>query len=234
VRSFFPVLLDLAELYPLPFSDTEFSFPDTPSWSDEPAWFAVHTRTRFEKKVAAQLEEKHLETFLPLFSAKHKWADRQQVVHEPLFPGYVFVHISPVTDNRIAVLRTIGVIHFVGHRGIGSPVPAPEIQAIKTVLEQRIPFLLYPYMNVGQRVRIRGGCFDGIEGILTGINSDDSLLISVQLIQRSIAMRITGYQIEPVGSARSAQSDTGTSQQPLASVHHDHSNQFDFRVPLRV
>jgi transcription termination/antitermination protein NusG len=203
-------------------------------WSDEPAWFAVHTRTRFEKKVALQLHEKHIETFLPLFSAKHKWNDRQQIVQEPLFPGYVFVRISPVMNSRVAVLRTIGVMQFVGHRGIGSPVPAAEIQAIKTVLEQRIPFLLYPYMNVGQRVRIRGGCFDGTEGILTAINGDDSLVISVQLIQRSIAMRITGYQVEPVGSGRLAQPVAGVSEQSLASPHPDRTRQPDSRVPLRA
>jgi transcription termination/antitermination protein NusG len=204
-----------------------------PPWSDEPAWFAVHTRTRFEKKVALQLQEKHIETFLPLFSAKHKWNDRQQIVQEPLFPGYVFVRISPVMNSRVAVLRTIGVMQFVGHRGIGSPVPAAEIQAIKTVLEQRIPFLLYPYMNVGQRVRIRGGCFDGTEGILTAINGDDSLVISVQLIQRSIAMRIIGYQIEPAGPGRLAQAVTGIPEQSLVSPHPDRTRQPDSRVPLR-
>ena len=215
----------------MPFSDTEFSPLDMPPWFAEPSWFAVHTRPRFEKKVAAQLLEKHVETFLPLFPATHRWHDRQQIVQEPLFPGYVFVRISPVMNTRIVVLRTTGVIHFVGHRGIGSPVPASEIQAIKSVLEQRIPFLLYPYVNVGQRVRIRGGCFDGIEGILTAINGDDGLVISVQLIQRSIAMRITGYQIEPVGSGGAAQRDTSTSQQSVAP---DRARQSDCRAPLRA
>lgn len=228
------MLVDLAELCPLSISNAEFAPPDVPSWFDEPAWFAIQTRPRFEKKVAGQLHEKGIETFLPLFSAKHRWNDRQRVVQEPLFPGYAFVRISPVMNTRIAVLRTVGVINFVGHRGIGSSVPTSEIQAIKTVLEQRLPFLLCPYMNVGQRVRIRGGCFDGIEGILTAINNDDNLVISVQLIQRSIAMRITGYQIEPVGSVCPVQMDPSISQQSLASVRHDRPRRSDSLAPRLV
>jgi transcription antitermination factor NusG len=162
------------------------------------SWFAVHTRVRFERAVASELREKGIETFVPLLPARHKWSDRQRLVHEPLFPAYVFVRITPSQDKRIAVLRTIGVTNFVGVRGVGTPIPDAEIQAVHTVLEQCVPFQLYPFLNVGKRVRIRGGCLDGIEGILTAISGNESMVISVQLIQRSIAMRITGYQVEPV------------------------------------
>lgn len=173
-------------------------------WAAEPDeynWFAVHTRTRFEKKVVFELREKGIETFLPLFSSRHKWSDRHRLVHLPLFPGYVFVRIAAIQGTRIAVLRTIGVSNFVGVRGVGTPIPDCEIQAIQTLLEQRVPFELYPFLNIGQRVRIRGGCLDGIEGILTAINGNESLVVSVQLIQRSVAMQISGYQVEPLRSA---------------------------------
>lgn len=162
------------------------------------AWFAVHTRVRFERTVGSELREKGIETFVPLLPARHKWSDRQRLVHEPLFPAYVFVRIAPVLDRRIAVLRTIGVTNFVGVRGVGTPIPDAEIQAVHTVLEQCVPFQFYPFLNVGKRVRIRGGCLDGIEGILTAISGNESMVISVQLIQKSIAMRITGYDVEPV------------------------------------
>ena len=162
------------------------------------AWFAVHTRTRFEKAAACELREKGIESFVPLLPARHKWSDRQRLVHEPLFPAYVFVRIAPVQDTRIAVLRTIGVNSFVGARGIGTPIPDAEIQTVHTVLEQCVQVQLHPYLNVGKRVRIRGGCLNGIEGILTAISGSESMVVSVQLIQRSIAMRITGYEVEPV------------------------------------
>ena len=80
---------------------------------------------------------------------------------------------------------------------MGTPIADVEIHAIQTLLEREISFKVYPYLNVGQTVRIRGGCLDGMKGILTKINGDDSLVISVELIQRSIAMRVAGYEIEP-------------------------------------
>lgn len=161
-------------------------------------WFAVQTRPRYEKKVTCELQEKGIEAFLPLFSAEHQWSDRQRLVHLPLFPGYVFVHIAFTLDARIPVLRTNGVTSFVGVRGMGTVIPDAEIKAVQTVLEQRVPFEPYPFLRIGQRVRVRGGSLDGIQGVLTGINGDRSLVVSVELIQKSMAIHIKGYDIETV------------------------------------
>ena len=163
-------------------------------------WFALHTRASFEKKVASQLGEKSIENFLPLLATRHKWSDRNRLVHQPLFPGYVFARIVALQEKRIAVLRTIGVLGFVGIRGIGTPIPDSEVQAIQTLLGQRVPFQLYPFLSVGQYVRIRGGCLDGIEGLLKAINGNKSLIISVELIQKSVAIQINGYDVEPIRS----------------------------------
>jgi transcription termination/antitermination protein NusG len=160
------------------------------------AWFAVHTRPRFEKKVALELQEKGIQAFLPLDSVKRQWSDRKQTVSLPLFPGYTFVRIPVDQDLRVAVLRTNGVNNFVGARGMGTPIPDSEIEAVQALVRQQVPFKVYPYLRLGQTVRIRGGCLDGIKGILTKINGDESLVISVELIQRSIAMRVTGYDID--------------------------------------
>lgn len=194
--------------------------PELNSGAHPSAWFAVHTRTRFEKRVDSDLREKGIETFLPLYSAKHQWSDRQRLVHQPLFPAYVFVRIAATQDMRVAVLRTIGITGFVGVRGIGTPIPDNEIQAVQRVLEQRVPFELYPFLKVGQRVRVRGGCLDGIEGIVTAINGDENLIVSVQLIQRAIALRISGYPIEPVGrSGNPAEAAQGTPGKKILSAH---------------
>jgi transcription antitermination factor NusG len=163
----------------------------------EKSWFAIQTRPKFEKKVAFELQEKGVESFLPLHSVKHQWSDRRQNVSLPLFSGYTFVRIAPAQGPRIAVLRTNGVINFVGARGIGTPIPDGEIEAVQMLLAGRVSFTLHPYLKVGQSVRIRGGALDGIKGILTKVNGDQSLVISVGLIQRSVAMRVTGYDIEP-------------------------------------
>jgi transcription antitermination factor NusG len=119
------------------------------------------------------------------------------VIHSPLFPGYVFVRSAGTLDARVAVLRTNGVISFVGVRGLGTPIPEEEITAIQAVLAEKIPFEPYPFLKVGQRVRIRGGSLDGIKGILTAVRGDQSLIISVEVIQRSISMRVSGYLVEP-------------------------------------
>jgi transcription antitermination factor NusG len=170
---------------------------DLSAVSGEECWFAVQTRPRYEKKVALELQEKGIQAFLPLYSVKHQWSDRKRLVSLPLFPEYTFVHIAGDQDVRVAVLRTNGVYRFVGACGFGTPIPDEEIAAVREMLEHRIPFQLHPFLKTGQRVRIRGGCLDGIRGILTAINGDYSLVVSVELLQRSIAMRLTGYQIEP-------------------------------------
>ncbi len=162
------------------------------------SWFAIQTRPRFERKVACELQEKRIDAFLPLFSIKHQWSDRQRVIHPPLFPGYVFVRVAPTLETRVSILRTNGVNGFVGVRGIGTPIPDSEIEALQTLLKQRVPFEPYPYLKIGQRVCIRGGCLDGVEGVLTAVNGDQSLIVSVDLIQRSIAMRITGYTVQAI------------------------------------
>jgi transcription antitermination factor NusG len=159
-------------------------------------WFAVQTKPRHEKKSAAELEEKDVEVFLPLYSAIHHWSDRKKEVQLPLFPNYLFVRITVSQNERALVLRTNGVLSFVGTRGVGSYIPDEEIEAVQRVLASRAPFTHYPFLNVGQKVRIRGGSLDGVSGILAAVNNDRSLIISVECVQRSIAIRIDGYGVE--------------------------------------
>jgi transcription termination/antitermination protein NusG len=165
---------------------------------DQLSWYALQTRPRFEKKVTTELQEKGVEAFLPAQTSLRQWSDRRRMIERPLFPGYVFVKSAATLDARVTILRTNGVSSFVGVRGIGTPIPNEEIIAIRKVLEEKIPFSLHPFLRVGQSVRIRGGGLDGVKGVLAGIRGDQSLIISVELIQRSIAMRVSGYQVEPV------------------------------------
>ena len=159
-------------------------------------WFAVQTWPRYEKRVASELKSKRIEVFLPLLRDKHKWSDRERTVELPLFPGYLFVRTREALDARIPVLRTNGVMNFLGVRGTGSPVPESEIESVRLLLNRHISFHAHPFLNVGQRVRIRSGSLQGVEGILVEKNDDLSLVVSVQIIQRSLAIRLAGYQIE--------------------------------------
>jgi len=164
----------------------------------EQSWFAVQTKARHEKRIAAELQEKGLFAFLPLSTELHQWSDRKRRVEVPLFAGYVFVRLGWRQSSRIYVLQTNGVFGFVGVRGVGSPIPDEQIETLQTIVRERIPISPHPFLNVGQKVRIRGGSLDGICGILSAINDDRSLIVSVNSIQRSLAIRIDGYGIEPV------------------------------------
>ena len=159
-------------------------------------WLAVQTWPRYEKKVAAELEKKQVEVFLPLLSAEHQWSDRRRIVQLPLFPNYVFVRSPETFASRISVLRTNGVINFVGLRNAGTPIPDSEIESVRTLLTRGIAFTDHSFLNIGQRVRIRGSSLDGVEGILVAKNEDLSLVVSIQIIQRSLAIRVAGYRIE--------------------------------------
>ena len=160
-------------------------------------WFAVQTKARHEKKVHAQLREKGIHSFLPLHREKRRWSDRKQWVELPMFSQYLFVHVPVTGDWRIRVLQTIGVVQFVGATARGTPIPDEQIEDLVAIVSHCIPTSPHEFLRVGQRVRIRGGVLEGIQGILSAIRNDKSLVVSVDLIQKSVAIRIDGFEVEP-------------------------------------
>ncbi|MFZ0286080.1 MAG: UpxY family transcription antiterminator [Terriglobales bacterium] len=169
--------------------------------SAEPAvqnWFAVQTRARHEKVVAQRLQDSGVTTFLPLVTGIHRWSDRKKSVELPLFGCYVFVRFAPTSEERLRVLRIDSVLSFVGIRGQGTPIPDLQIDAVRTLIEEQLPWSTHPFLKIGQRVRIRSGALNGLEGILVSRNGDRTLILSVDAIQRSLAVRIEGYDVEPV------------------------------------
>jgi transcriptional antiterminator NusG len=161
-------------------------------------WYAVHTRARHERTVAHRLRELGVDTFLPLVTEVHRWSDRRKSVEMPLFGCYVFVKLPPTGEGRLRVLRIDGVFKFVGARGVGTPIAEAQIDAVRTLIGQQLPWSSHPFLQIGQRVRVRGGALDGVEGILLSRNDDNTLVVSIDAIQRSLAVRIQGYDLEPV------------------------------------
>lgn len=159
-------------------------------------WYALHARPRHEKLVVQRLTERGVETFLPIVTEVHRWSDRKKVVQLPLFSCYVFARFLPKRTERLNVLRVPGVIGLVGSGGEGSPIPESQIEAVRMVLAGEHPWAAHPFLKIGQRVRVRGGALDGLEGVLVTRNGDQSLVISVDAIQRSLAIRVEGYQLE--------------------------------------
>lgn len=161
-------------------------------------WFAIKTRSRHEKSVAADLQQRGITTFLPIYEQKRRWSDRWKIVEFPLFSCYAFVSIRPVAEQRLAVLSTHGVVGFVGAHGQGTPIPASQIEDVRTLVVNRVAMWPQPFLKVGQRVRIRGGALDGLEGILAASRGGQQLVISIDIIQRSVSIRLDGYNIEAV------------------------------------
>jgi len=163
------------------------------SWS----WFAVQTRPRHEKKVNSELREKGIHSFLPLHREKRRWSDRSQWVELPMFSQYLFVRVPTSGESRIRVLQTAGVVQFVGATVQGTPIPGEQIEDLFAIVSHSIPTAPHEFLRAGQRVRIRGGVLDGIAGILSAIQNEKSLVVSVDLIQKSVAIRISGFEVEP-------------------------------------
>lgn len=181
-------------------SSSQHYFPGTDALSamlgEAPQWYAVQTRGRHEKKVANKLKDKGVETFLPALREVHRWSDRNKVVEVPLFPCYTFVRMAANTADRLSVLQTDGVVRIVGTGTELSAIDTKQIDDIRTLLGAGVPLMMYPFLRMGQRIRVRGGCLDGLEGILASRPNESTLVISVDAIQRAIAINLDGYEIE--------------------------------------
>lgn len=172
--------------------------PENLALAQEAHWYALRTRSRHEKLVTVQLENQGIQAFLPVVSQVHQWSDRKKQVELPLFSGYTFARLVQSSDERFRALKTYGVVGFVGVHGTGTPIPQSQIEDIRILLAQKIAVKNHTFLRVGQRVRIRGGSLDGVEGILVAVNGSRSLVISLEPIQRSLSISIEGYGVEPV------------------------------------
>ena len=176
----------------------ETSKVSTVTAADNSHWYAVHTRARHEKMVAERLLQQGVASYLPLVKETHRWSDRKKVVELPLFSCYVFARFAPTNQDRIRVCRTHGVLQVIGMQGEAIPIPDEQIDAVRLLLNEQLPWSAHPFLKIGQRVRIGSGALKGVEGILVARNGDRTLVVSVDVIQRSLAVRIEGYQVEPV------------------------------------
>jgi transcription termination/antitermination protein NusG len=159
-------------------------------------WYAIQTRPRHEKTVTNALQSLGIESFLPLCPQVRSWSDRQKVVEFPLFPGYMFARTSWSSHERVRIIQTNGVVGFVGPRKEATPIPFQQIEAVRSLMKARAECLPHPYLTVGQRVQIKNGALQGLQGILVRIARDQSLVVSVDLIHRSVAIRLNGYEVD--------------------------------------
>jgi transcription antitermination factor NusG len=153
---------------------------------------------RHEKRIAALLEQNNVCAFLPLLQQLRRWTDRNSNVEVPLFDCYIFVRILSTSEERLRVLRTPGVWGFVGSERQGTPIPQEQIESLRTFQRENLLWSPHAFLTAGKRVRIRGGSLDGIEGIIVRKGSAQSLVVSVDLLQRSVSIQVDGYRVESI------------------------------------
>lgn len=159
-------------------------------------WFAVWTRSRQEKVAASLLETLGVQHFLPLKSELRQWSDRKQTVTTPLFAGYLFVRMDLAQDGRLQVLKVPGIVGFVGNSVGPLPIPDWQIESIRAILNKRVEYSVLPLLKEGDRVRVVRGALAGAEGKLVRNNSASRLIISVELIHKSLAVSVSPKDVE--------------------------------------
>jgi transcription antitermination factor NusG len=161
-------------------------------------WYALQTVPRHEKMVSTQLQMDGLEIFVPTFRKENKWTDRRKLVDLPLFPGYAFLRSNDIHSERKFIFRNRSVVRLLSGSTGPAEIPLAEVENVRRLTQTGAQAEPIPYLNVGQRVRIRNGALQGLEGVLVKVARENCLVISVDLIQRSISIRIQGYEIEPI------------------------------------
>jgi transcription antitermination factor NusG len=163
---------------------------------DRRRWLAAYTRSRHESSVAEQLQRKGLEFLLPTFERWRRWSDRVKRSPAPLFPGYVFVHVSE--RERVAVLQTLGVVHLVSSAGKPATLREDEVEHLRLCCRQSRDIEPHPYLRIGHRVRVKHGPFAGCEGQLIDKQNASRLIINIDAILKSIAINLHGADVESV------------------------------------
>ena len=162
----------------------------------EARWYAAYTCAHHEKRVAEQLAARAVEYFLPLYGSRRRWRDRRVHVELPLFPGYVFVRIA--LGQRMCVLQVPSVVHLVSVKGQPVPIPDQEMERLRTGLSASLSARPHPYLTVGRRVRIIRGPLQGLEGILVRQKGLTRVVVSLEMIQRSISVDLETDAVEPI------------------------------------
>ena len=164
------------------------------------AWYAVHTRSNFEKRVAGELMLKGIECFLPVVREVHQWKDRKKLVEVPVFSGYVFVRFAASPEEQLTVLKTNGTARIVGTSGAPEPIPSSEIDSIRVLVDSGCVFKQHPFLKEGARVLVKRGPLRGIYGVLLTIKNTHRLILSITLLSQSVAAEIDMSDVEVTNS----------------------------------
>jgi transcription antitermination factor NusG len=167
-------------------------------FESDAAWHALRVRPRREKAVTAAISGKEYETFLPVHRQSRQWSDRAKILEVPLFPGYVFCRGDFARKPRL--VSTPGVIGILNFAGIPAVISEAEINGLKAVVRSGVLIEPWQFVCEGERVRVHKGLLSGVEGILIRTKGDYRVVLSVEMICRSVAVEVSRDSIAPVSS----------------------------------
>jgi transcription antitermination factor NusG len=180
---------------------------------DDLPWFALQVRAKHEAGVAQFLAGKGYTWFLPTYKCRKRLCDRVKVADAPLFPGYLFCRFEP--QRRLPILTTPGVIQIVGYNRVPVPIDDIEISALQMLVNSGLPNQRWPFVRIGDRVQIEAGPLRGVQGILVAVKAGHRLILSVTLLQRSVAVQIDSAYVRSLETAAPALDRTITSDYQL-------------------
>ncbi len=162
-------------------------------------WYAVHVKSRHEFQVFERLKGAGINTFLPSLKQLSKWKDRNKLIEFPLFPGYLFVQTDNSHTERLAILKTKSVVRILGSAtGEPEPVPEEQILSLMKLIHAGVNLDPYPYLQTGQRIRIKRGPLAGIEGLLVEKAGQHRLVLSVDILNQSTSVTIQASEVENI------------------------------------
>ena len=163
----------------------------------EARWYALFTKSRQERIASIRLQALDIPFFLPMNDEVHQWSDRKQLVSVPLFPGYLFIHIERLSKKKLHVVNAPGVVGFVGNQSGPLPIPDSEIESIRTMFTRGDKCRPHAFLKEGDRIRMVRGPLSGIEGTLLRSGAKAQLVVSINIIQRSVAVTVSEHDVEP-------------------------------------
>jgi len=159
-------------------------------------WFALRLRSNYERIAAMHLRERGYEEYAPSYKVEKRWSDRTKQIDQFLFPGYIFSRFNP--NDRLPILTVPGVVDVVGFGKVPQHIPDAEIERVRRMVESGLPVAPYPYVQVGQPVLIEHGPLAGVEGILAEVKGKARLVVSVNLLRRSVSAEVDRSSIRPI------------------------------------
>ncbi len=167
--------------------------------SERRGWYAVHTRSHFENRLACALAAKGFDSYLPVIEERHQWKDRVKPVRLPLFPGYVFVRYSGSAEQQLLILQTAGAVRVLGFGDSPERIPDRDLESVRILVDSGVPLLHNPFLKPGSLVRVVRGPLRDACGVLMKMKNNHRLLVSIHLLSQSVSAEVNLHDVEVAG-----------------------------------